>query len=221
MKNKILLIILIIFSITVNAQRKVGFGFKAGVTKANLKGEAVQNLNQLMDFASDYLSGGSATGFYTGAYMDIPMGKRISFQPGFFIAQKGYQMKAGLNIKPVSFLGVGAKAKLQLNYFEIPLLLKANLGRLNIFAGPQFSYLRNADLKVGAGALGINIISTRIPVTSQFNRWDASVTGGIGLKVSRNIDISAAYDYGLGRIDKSRSVDAYNRAFKVGIGFKF
>lgn len=219
MKNKILLFTLLIFSITANAQRKAKFGFEAGVTKANLKGEAVQNLNQMLDFAEDYVTTGSATGFYTGAYVDIPIGTAISLQPGIYFTQKGYQMKAGLNLKPVEFLGIGGKAKLQLNYFEIPLLLKASLGRLNMYAGPEFSYLRNADLKVGAGALGINLLSTKIPVTSQFSRWDAGIKAGLGFAISKGMDISASYDYGLGKIDKDRSIDAYNRTFKAGVIF--
>ena len=203
------------------SQSKTSVGFKAGVTSASLKGDAVNSLNNLLGYVEDYVSAGSSTGFYTGAFVHLPMGQTFSFEPGFYITQKGYEMKAGLNVKPLDALGVGARAKLKLNYFDIPLLLKANMGGLTVFAGPQFSYLRNADLKIGAGVLGINIISTKIPVGSQFNRWDFGYTAGLGYEFTNGLSLTVSYDQGLNKIDKNKSLDVYNRVVKLGIGFRF
>lgn len=221
MKNRILLLALLACSGTAIAQKKITYGFKVGVTNASLKGDAVNSLNDLMGYVEDYVSAGSSNGIYTGAFLNLPMGKTFSFEPGFYITQKGYQMKAGLDVKPLDALGVGAKAKLKLNYFDIPLLLKANMGGLTVFGGPQFSYLRNADLKIGAGVLGINIISTKIPVGSQFNRWDMGYTAGLGYDFSNGFSITASYDQGLNKIDKNKSLDVYNRVVKLGVGFRF
>lgn len=221
MKNKILLLALLASSGSAFAQNKISYGFKVGVTNASLKGDAVNSLNDLMGYVEDYVSAGSSTGVYTGAFVNLPVGNTFSFEPGFYITQKGYQMKAGLDVKPLDALGVGAKAKLKLNYFDIPLLLKAKMGGLTVFGGPQFSYLRNADLKIGAGVLGINIISTKIPVGSQFNRWDVGYTAGLGYEFSNGFSLSASYDQGLNKIDKNKSLDVYNRVVKLGIGFRF
>ena len=139
------------------AQSKLYYGFQAGVSSADMRGEALQSLDDVVDVAGDYVRTGSRTGFYTGAYIGIPLAKGFAIEPGINYSQKGYQLKGALNVKGIDVLGINAKAQLQLNYLELPVLLKANLGGLQFFAGPQISYLVNSDLKVSAGALGFKL----------------------------------------------------------------
>lgn len=221
MKKKILLILAVVISIAGFSQSKVYYGFRAGVSSADMRGDAVESLDNVLDFADDYISTGSRTGFYTGAYIGIPLGNTFSVEPGLNYSQKGYHVKGSLSVKGVDVLGINAKAQLQLNYLELPVLLKANIGGLQLFAGPQISYLINSDLKVSAGALGFNVLSYKLPVTSQFNHWDAGITGGIGYQFSNGINLAASYDYGLSKVDANKNIDAYNRMMKIGVGFTF
>ena len=102
-----------------------------------------------------------------------------------------------------------------------PFYWKVILAVSRFFAGPQISYLASANLKTTAGVLGINLLNKTMDATSQFNRWDAGVTGGIGYQFSNGLNISASYDYGLSKVDASRRVNAYNNAIKLGIGINF
>ncbi len=221
MKKKILLILFVVISTHSFSQSKISYGFRAGVSSADMRGDAVESLDGLIDFADGYLSTGKRTGFFTGTYVDFPLGKILTVEPGLNYTQKGYQLKGSLKVKGVDILGVNAKAQLQMNYIEIPVLLKANIGGFNLFAGPQISYLLNADLRASAGALGFNILSTKIPATSQFNHWDAGITGGVGYQFSNGINLMASYDHGLSKVDAGNKFTAYNRAVKVGVGFSF
>ncbi|MEP7164461.1 MAG: porin family protein [Ferruginibacter sp.] len=221
MKKKILLILFVVISSHGFSQSKISYGFRAGVSTADMRGDAVESLNGLLDFADGYLSTGRRTGFFTGTYVDLPLGNVLTVEPGFNYTQKGYQLKGSLKVKGVDILGVNAKAQLQMNYIEIPLLLKANIGGFNLFAGPQLSYLVNADLRASAGALGFNILSTKIPATSQFNHWDAGITGGVGYQFSNGINLMASYDHGLSKVDAGKNFTAYNRAVKIGLGYNF
>jgi len=222
MKKKFLLIPVVVFISTFSfAQSKISYGFRAGVSSADMRGDAVQSLNNVLDFAKDYVSTGSRTGFYTGTYVSIPLGNTFSVEPGLYYSEKGYQLKGSLNVKGVSVLGVNAKAQLQLNYIDLPVLLKANMGGLQLFAGPQISYLLNSDLKVSAGALGFNLLSYKLPVTSQFNHWDAGLTAGIGYQFNNGLNLQASYDYGLSKVDANKQFSAYNRMMKIGMGFNF
>lgn len=221
MKKKTLLILSVIATTCSFAQSKITYGFRAGISSADMRGDAVQSLNDVLDVAKDYVSTGSRTGFYTGTYVDIPLGNIFSIEPGLNYAQKGYKLKGELNVKGVDVLGVNAKVQLQLNYLELPLLLKAHVGGLELFAGPQISYLLNGDMKASAGALGFNILSYKLPVTSQFNKWDAGVTAGIGYKFNNGINLQASYDYGLSKVDANKQFNAYNRMMKIGVGFSF
>ncbi len=221
MKKKFLLIPALIASTFSFAQSKISYGFRAGVSSADMRGDAVESLNDVLDFAKDYVSTGSRTGFYTGTYVSIPLGNTITVEPGLYYSQKGYKLKGELNVKGVSVLGVNAKAQLQLNYIDLPVLLKVNLGGIQLFAGPQISYLMDANLKASAGALGFNLLSYKVPVKSQFNKWDAGATAGIGYQFSNGLNLQASYDYGFSKVDANKQFDAYNRMMKIGIGYNF
>ena len=218
MKKKILLFAFTAFTSFAFAQTAPSFGVRAGVTSSTMKGDAVDNLKSMLDFTNGMVTTQSRTGFYGGASVSVPLGAQFSVEPGLYYSQKGYEMQGDFAIKGLDFLGASAKAKLNTQYIDLPLLLKADMGGLQLFAGPQISYLVYADLKTTAGALGINLFNRTLDATDNFNRWDAAVTGGVGYQFGNGVNIRASYDHGLSRVDANQNVESYNRAFKVGIG---
>jgi hypothetical protein len=218
MKKQLLLLLSITLSTLTFAQSKISFGVNAGLSYAGMRGDAVNNLDNLLNFSNGAVTPNNVAGFYAGAHVILPVAGTVSIQPGLYYTEKGYGLTGSLNIKGVGFLGASAKATLLSQYVDIPVLLKVDLGGFQIFAGPQFSYLMKADLKAKAGILGINLLNSTIDATQQFNRWDAAITGGIGYKFGNGINISASYDYGLSRLDANQSTNAYNQGFKIGVG---
>ena len=221
MKKQILLFASVLFSVITFAQVQPSFGVRGGFTSSTIKGETVKSLNSLVDFTDGMLTTNSHTGFFGGVYASLPLSEQLSFEPALYYSQKGYEMRGYLGIKGVEFLGANAKAQLNTNYVDLPLVLKGNFSGFQVFAGPQVSYLASADLKTTAGVLGINLLNNKMDVTNNFNRWDAAITGGIGYQFSNGLNFTASYDHGLSKIDVNKSFNSYNRAFKVGIGFKF
>jgi hypothetical protein len=146
------------------------------------------------------------------------MSSNLSFEPGIYYSLKGYQLNGAIGLKGMDFLGANAKALLQSQYVDAPILLKGNFAGFQIFAGPQISYLAQSNLKTSAGVLGVNLLNKTVDVTSAFNRWDVGLTGGIGYQFANGLSLSASYDYGLSKVDVHQSVNAFNRAIKVGIG---
>ncbi len=221
MKKQILLIISILFSAFTFAQTIPAFGVRAGLSYAGVRGDAVDNLNKLLDFTGGAIKPSNTTGFFAGAYATLPITDIVSVEPGLYYSQKGYELNGALNLKGVEFLGANAKAKLQLQYIDVPVLLKANFGGLQLFAGPQVSYLTHADLRTTAGVLGINLLNKTTDATAQFNKWDMGVTGGIGYQLTNGVNLMASYDYGLSKMDANQNVKSYNSAFKLGVGISF
>ncbi|MEO7443851.1 MAG: porin family protein [Ferruginibacter sp.] len=203
------------------AQTTATFGIKAGISSAGLKGDAATSLNSLLDFSNGRLTTSNRTGFFAGAFTDIPLSGNISLEPGLYYTDKGYQLKGELNLKGLDFLGANATANLHNGYIDLPILLKANFDGLQVFAGPQVSYLLQSDLKLKAGAFGINVVNKTIDATSEFNRWDAGLTGGLGYQFNNGLSLSGSYDYGLMKADANQNMDVYNRGFKLGIGLRF
>lgn len=221
MKKGILLIAASVITISSFSQDKVSFGIKGGFSSARMQGEAMNSLGNLVDLTGGYVTTNSRSGFFAGGNVSLPVSENISIEPGLYYTQKGYEMRGDLQWKAVDFLSAAATAKLDAQYVDLPLLLKANFGGFQVFAGPQVSYLVNADLKTKAGILGINLLNKNWDVTNEYNRWDAGVTGGIGYQFKNGVNLSAAYDHGLSRVDANQSLEAYNRSFKVGLGMRF
>jgi len=221
MKKQILLLAFISFSTALMAQTKTSFGIRAGLSSAGMRGDAVNSLNNLIDFTNGAITTTGKKGFFAGGYAAIPLSDKISVEPAIYYTQKGYALQGELNLKGFEFLGANAKAQLNSTYIDVPVVLKANLNGLQFFAGPQISYLAKADLHTTAGALGFNIVNSKTDATDQFNRLDAGITAGIGYQLSNGVNIMAAYDHGLSKMDAGKNMNAYNRAFKIGIGLNF
>jgi len=218
MKKKLLLLISIAISTISFAQTVPSFGVKAGISSSGIRGDAVDNFTNLLDFAKGNITTKDHTGFFAGGYANIPMSENFSIEPGVYYSQKGYELNGALNLKGLDFLGANAKAVLLSQYVDMPILLKGNFNGLQIFAGPQISYLAKADLKTTAGVFGINLLNKTMDATSQFNRWDVGVTGGIGYQFTNGFNISASYEYGLSKLDANNNVNAFNRGIKLGVG---
>jgi len=221
MRKQFLLFASIVFSIGAMAQVQPSFGIKGGVSSSGMRGEAVGSLQNLLDFTDGMIATSNRTGFFAGTYATIPVSENVSVEPGLYYAQKGYELRGELGLKDVAFLGANAKVQLTSHYIDMPVLLKANLGGLQVFAGPQISYLAAADLRTTAGVLGFNLLNRTMNATEQFNRWDAGITGGLGYQFKNGLNISAAYEHGLSKVDANKNLDSYNQSIKVGVGFSF
>ena len=134
------------FSLSAFAQNKVKMGVTAGVNNSAFKGDAANSLNGILENTQGIVTTKNRTGFYGGVFAAIPMGSNFSFEPGVMYAQKGYDIRGSYDIKDLDFIGLNAKASLVSNYVDMPVLLKGNFEGLEIFAGPQFSYLVNSCL---------------------------------------------------------------------------
>jgi hypothetical protein len=222
MKKQFLLLFLTVITVAGWAQNKAAFGVRAGLSSAGMRGDAVNNLDNILNFTNGMVTTHNRTGFFAGGYATIPLSNAISVEPALYYSQKGYELRGELGIKGTEFLGVKAKAQLQSDYIDMPVILKANLGGgFQVFAGPQFSYLMSSNLKTSAGILGFNLLNNTTDATNQFNRWDMGLTAGLGYQFKNGMNLMAAYDYGLSKVDANKNVNGYNNAFKVGIGISF
>lgn len=221
MKKQTLLLVFVAVSMLATAQVKPSFGIRAGLSSSGMRGDAANSLKNIAGFTNGMVTAHQLTGFFAGGYATIPFTAIISVEPAFYFSQKGYGLKAAPEIKGAGFLSANAEAQLKAQYIDFPVVVKANIKRFQIFAGPQVSYLMQANLHTTAGALGINLLNTKMGATGQFSRWDAAVTGGIGYQLVKGVNVMAAYDYGLLKADANRSIKSYNQSFKIGAGISF
>ena len=92
---------------------------------------------------------------------------------------------------------------------------------MQVYAGPQVSYLVRSTLNAKLGVLGISLFNKGIDITGRFNKVDLGLSGGLGYQFDNGINIKAGYDHGLSRLDKNDNYDAYNRVVKISVGYTF
>jgi hypothetical protein len=221
MKNRILLFASLLISTFTIAQSKPSFGIRAGGISSSISGNAMDNFKDMLEFANGMITTNDRQGFFVGGFVNIPVGSTMSIEPALYYSQKGYEMKGEFNVKGFEFIGANAKAQLRSQYIDLPVLIKANLNGFQLFAGPQVSYLSQADLRTTAGVLGFNLLNKTMNATDNLNRWDVAATGGVGYQFNNGLNIMALYDHGLSRVDANQNMESYNKAVKVGLGFRF
>jgi hypothetical protein len=220
MKKIFTLVVLAVISVAGFSQVKTGVS--AGLSNARWKGDAMVNLTDVLDFSNGMVTTQPVNGIYAGGFVEVPVGGIFSVQPGVYYSQKGYEMRGELTGKSLDFLSAGAGATVRSHYIDLPVLVKAEVAKgLQVFAGPQVSYLVKNDLKVDAGLLGVSLFKRTFDITDQFNKVDFGLTGGVGYTFDNGFSINAGYEHGLTPIDKNRRTETYNRSFKVGVGFRF
>ncbi|MBK8788031.1 MAG: PorT family protein [Chitinophagaceae bacterium] len=201
---------------------QVSYGIRAGVNFAKWQGDDLQVIEDLLDKTDGYVVTKGKTGWHVGTYVNIPISNTFSFEPGLAYSKKGYSIKGDVQIPVLKILAINAGAQVQQHYIDMPLVLKANVYKgLQVYAGPQVSYLVRSTLNAKLGVLGINIFNRGFGITERFNKVDMGLTGGIGYQFENGLNVQAGYDYGLSKLDKNENYSAYNRVVKVSVGFSF
>lgn len=201
---------------------QVKFGIRSGANYSKWRGQDIQIIEDLVDKTDGYVVTKGVTAMHIGGYVNIPIGNTFSFEPGIGYTKKGYSLKGDFGIPVLDYLGLNVRAQVQSHYIDMPLVMKAKVYKgLNIYAGPQVSYLVRSTLNAKLGILGINIFNRGFGITNRFNKVDMGLTGGIGYQFDNGLNIQAGYDYGLSKLDKNDNYAAYNRVAKISVGYSF
>mgnify|MGYP005748068861 CR=1 FL=1 len=164
---------------------KAQFGIRTGFSSAN--------------FSDTNFS--ARSGFHAGVYYATGS-DFIKVEPGLQFAQKGYTGNDDM----------GVAIDEQLNYLDIPVLVRLNLLPIvNVFAGPQASFLLSRNYQLGA------ISSNSLEVLTGYD-----LAGVVGAQVNLplGINLQASYDIGLKSLNYFNT-DVKNRVFKISLGYSF
>jgi hypothetical protein len=100
----------------------------------------------------------------------------------------------------------------QLGYIDLPVLLRLKLiPAINVFAGPQFSFLASRNYQLG------NVVSNS---TEPIKGYDVAGVVGAQVVLPLGFNVQASYDIGLSSLNYF-DTDVKNRVFKVSLGYTF
>ena len=186
MRKIALLIALTIFGLTqANAQN---FGFKGGYNYSSFNGDVAKD-NTLKGLS----------GFYVGALLELPLGDVISLQPEVIYSRQGavWEQK--------DILGE-FKKDFKLDYLNIPVMAKVNLGPLFLQGGVQFGFLvGKPEVSYTRGA---QRISQKLDKDA-YASFDFGVGAGLGVNLSQHFFVEARYTHSL-----TNALDPNNNSLK-------
>lgn len=174
------------------------------------------NLSQLYVEQPNAEDENMKVGFNMGVFGKIPINSFLAVQPEVLYSNVGSKITYGgsglenlLGIEP-------GEVRFNLNYIQVPIGLAANLGPLNVHAGPYFSYLLSANIK---DLKPSDLSSTDVAGldTDDFNRMDYGLMFGVGFDV-QGVTIGARYNYGLREIGNSGIAGSLTENSKNGVG---
>ena len=215
MRKIALLIIMAVCGLSqVHAQ---DFGVKAGYNYSTFSGET-SSLSTIEGLS----------GFYIGGLVELPISNVLSIQPELIFSRQGVALRQeikgfGLNVSINN-------ADIRLDYLNIPVMAKVNLGPLFLQGGVQFGFL------VGKPEVSRYITNVRVGTLldkDSYNSFDFGVGAGLGFNFNRRFFAEARYTHSLTNVFdpnddyfKASGIGSNNNNFKnavlsIGLGMKF
>lgn len=194
MKKIILVFTVVLSSVLVNAQ--VTFGIKAGLNNSTLGGDD-----------ADIPGKKSNTGFNVGVIAGIPLSTNFVFQPEIM-----YSANQGMEFRPTT----NSETNYNLNYVNIPLMLKYKARGFYGEAGPYFGFLTSGKIKTKTGST-----TTETDIKDSFDGTDMGVALGTGYVMNSGLGFGVRYNMGLQNIYDATSPEFKNRYWQVNLIYMF
>ncbi|TXD52860.1 MULTISPECIES: porin family protein [unclassified Polaribacter] len=205
MKKVLLIAVIALLSLSnVNAQ-DVKFGAKTGLNFSNFTGDVEDAKTKI--------------GFNIGAFVEIGLSDKFTFQPELLFSTQGAKSEDSEGSD--SF-----EQTIKANYLNVPLMLKyAVSDKFALEFGPQIGFLLSADAETTGNIEGESI-SVEVDVKDSFKSIDFGLNFGASFDIVENVFIGARYNLGLSNIIDSEDMDsddekAQNSVFSVSVGYRF
>lgn len=156
------------------------------------------NYPSLAGIETDVLSG-----FHAGVYFKMNFLGLWAVEPGIQYSQKGFRATSNTNI---------GQASDRFHTIDVPVLVRfAVLPLVNVFAGPQASYLVSRNYSDNL---------TAFTNTDNLRNYDLSGVVGVGINLPLGFNIQGSYDFGITSINYNNN-EAYNNVVKISLGKDF
>jgi hypothetical protein len=204
MKNFMLAALLLLLASQAHAQ----FGIKGGINEAVLTGRVGEDATY-------------KTYFHAGIFYEQKLIGPLSIQPELLYSLQGSQLKGAATVTNYTT---------QLNYIQVPVLLKVTIGPIYVEGGPQFGYLVAANeqgmVQVRNSSGNVAFRDVDQSSTDSYKRGDFALCAGVGLKLGSIVRVGGRFVAGLNDINDLQYLQGVNdpklqnRVFQVYAAFQ-
>lgn len=188
MKNFLLAAALLLLASQAHAQ----FGIKGGINEAVLTGRVGEDATY-------------KTYFHAGIFYEAKLIGPLSVQPELLYSLQGSQLKGATTVTNYTT---------QLNYVQVPLLLKVTFGPLYVEGGPQFGYLvqanENGTVQVRNSTGNVAFRDVDQSSTDNYKRGDFALCAGLGLRLGKVVRVGGRFVAGLNDINNLQYLQGVN-----------
>jgi hypothetical protein len=181
----------------------VKFGTKVGLNLSNFIGDLGYS-----DFK---------IGFNLGAFAEISLKHKLTFQPELLFSSQGAKFEESDN-------NFSFEETLKFNYLNMPLMIKfAASDKFALEFGPQLGFLLSAKSKFEQTFDG-ETFSEEVDIKDSVKSIDFGLNFGASFDVSENIMIGARYNLGLldiTDVEDSEDFKLQNAVFSFSLGYRF
>ena len=194
--------------------RAQNFGVKAGYNYSTLSGEtsSISTIEGL-------------SGFYIGGLVELPISNMLSIQPELIFSRQGVDLRQGLKNLSIRT----DTSEIRLDYLNIPVMAKVNLGPIFLEGGVQFGFLVS---KPKVNSYYSNVYLRNLLDKDSYNSFDFGVGAGLGFNLNRRFFVEARYTHSLTNVFDpndnlfktsliSNDNNFKNAVLSVGLGIKF
>ncbi len=175
-------------------QAHAQLGVKGGVNQAVLTGRVGEDATY-------------KTYFHAGIFYEAKVIGPLSIQPELLYSLQGSALKGSSTLTNTDYTT-------QLNYIQVPILVKATLGPVFVEAGPQFGYLvaANEEGRVQVRNTSGNVAFRDVnqSATDNYKRNDFALCAGLGLKLGSFVRVGGRFVAGLNDINKAQYLQGVN-----------
>ena len=213
MRKIVLLIIMAVCGLS--QVRGQDFGVKAGYNYSTFSGDT-SSLSTIEGLS----------GFYIGGLVELPISNVLSIQPELIFSRQGVALRQGLEKSGIR-IEIN-NADIRLDYLNIPVMAKVNLGPLFLQGGVQFGFL------VSKPKVNRLTNTSLFPLLDKdsYNSFDFGVGAGLGFNLNRRLFVEARYTHSLTNVFDpndnlfktsliSNDNNFKNAVLSVGLGIKF
>jgi len=155
----------------------------------------------------------SINGFTLGAVLEIGLGGNVFLQPEAVFIQKGSKLQV-----------LNDDNKFNVNYLDIPVLLKikllnSNLLNINLFGGPSFGLALNGEETQNGQTVEVNFGGE-----NGLKRFDLGINagGGVGVNLgSIGVFGDVRYLFGVSDISDDANREIKNKGLNLSVGLMF
>mgnify|MGYP006118837825 CR=1 FL=1 len=215
MKKNILIILILLVSISINAQTsKMKFGIKSGINMSKYTPELYVGNSRLADYQGKL-------GFYIGGYTNIEISEKFKIQPEILFSSQGTKRvfeDISLTDSNGILIGTGdIEEKISESVISIPITLQYFINnKFNLEGGIQLGYIINRKQETTKnpfdGFLGNNSQNNN----TNYDKFDLGFNVGLGYEIFENMRINTRYFLGL--IERDNSIKP--SVFSLGIEYE-